>query len=138
MPNTAKRFNANPYDEAQNITGSTAYMAFLLKQFNGDQLAAAAAYNAGENNSGVQRYFQTHDDSQLPEETRAYIRKMVQRGTPENSPAQPPAQPPPTMDVPPGYPQKLSANGGGRVSIVVNNNTGGNANVSASQAAHGY
>ncbi|MBT2130858.1 lytic transglycosylase domain-containing protein [Aliiroseovarius lamellibrachiae] len=72
IPDTAARFGVeDASDPAQNIKGGVAYMAWLLKHFNGDPILAMAGYNAGENavkdNQGVPPY----------PETRAYIPKVL-------------------------------------------------------------
>lgn len=72
IPATAARFGVeDASDPAQNIKGGVAYLAWLLKQFNGDPILAMAGYNAGENavkdNQGVPPY----------PETRAYIPKVL-------------------------------------------------------------
>ena len=49
IPATAERFGvADPFDPAQNIAGGTAYLNWLLKEFDGDPILALAGYNAGE------------------------------------------------------------------------------------------
>jgi hypothetical protein len=49
MPDTAARFGVvDPFSAEQNIAGGTAYLAWLLKRFNGDVSLAVAGYNAGE------------------------------------------------------------------------------------------
>jgi soluble lytic murein transglycosylase-like protein len=54
MPATASDLGvASPFDGAQNIRGGAHYLAMLLRQFNGDERLAAAAYNSGAQN--VQR-----------------------------------------------------------------------------------
>lgn len=72
IPATAARFGVDdPTDPAQNIKGGVAYLAWLLKEFDGDPILALAGYNAGENavktNSGVPPYA----------ETRAYVPKVL-------------------------------------------------------------
>ncbi len=72
MPATAERFGVeDSTDIAENIRGGTAYLDWLLKEFNGDPLLALAGYNAGENavkdNNGVPPYA----------ETRAYVPKVL-------------------------------------------------------------
>lgn len=64
MPDTAIRFGvADPFTAGQNIRGGVAYLAWLLKRFDGDQRLATAAYNAGEGaverNGGVPPYQET-------------------------------------------------------------------------------
>lgn len=66
MPATAQRFGvADPFDPAQNLAGSAAYLSELHKLFNGDTLLALAGYNAGENavirHKGVPPYAETRD-----------------------------------------------------------------------------
>ncbi len=64
MPATAARFGVvDPFSARENIHGGTAYLAWLLKRFNGDFRLAAAGYNAGEGAvdrfSGVPPYAET-------------------------------------------------------------------------------
>lgn len=64
MPATAERFGVtDPFSARDNIHGGTAYLAWLLKRFNGDFRLAAAGYNAGEGAvdrfSGVPPYAET-------------------------------------------------------------------------------
>ncbi|HZP66693.1 MAG TPA: lytic transglycosylase domain-containing protein [Rudaea sp.] len=55
MPGTASDLGVdNPFDVRQNIRGGAQYLAGLLKQFNGNERLAAAAYDAGPQN--VQKY----------------------------------------------------------------------------------
>ncbi len=72
IPDTAARFNVtDSTDPAQNIKGGSAYLDWLLNEFNRDPLLALAGYNAGENavkkHLGVPPY----------PETRAYVPKVV-------------------------------------------------------------
>ena len=49
MPDTAARFGVvDPFSAEQNIAGGAAYLAWLLKRFDGDISLAVAGYNAGE------------------------------------------------------------------------------------------
>jgi len=73
MPGTASDMAVNnPFDAQQNIRGGTQYLAMLLKQFNGDEQLAAAAYNAGALN--VQKY------KGVPpfDETQVYVQRVAQ------------------------------------------------------------
>ncbi len=55
MPDTAHRFGvADPWDPKQNIAGGTAYLRWLIDEFNDDPRRVLAAYNAGE--GAVTRY----------------------------------------------------------------------------------
>ncbi|MEL7465885.1 MAG: lytic transglycosylase domain-containing protein [Pseudomonadota bacterium] len=66
IPATAQRFGVrDPFDPAQNLTGAAAYLAVLLRMFDGDPLLALAGYNAGENAvlryEGVPPFAETRD-----------------------------------------------------------------------------
>lgn len=72
MPPTADRFGVtNAFDPRDNITGGTAYLDWLLSEFDNGAIFALAGYNAGEgavrNNNGVPPY----------PETRAYVPKVL-------------------------------------------------------------
>lgn len=55
IPATASRFGVTePFAPAENIRGGVAYLAWLLKRFDGDIVRATAGYNAGE--GAVDRY----------------------------------------------------------------------------------
>jgi len=72
MPGTASDLGvASPFDVGQNIRGGALYLAQLLKQFNGDERLAAAAYNSGPLN--VQKY------SGVPpfDETKVYVERVA-------------------------------------------------------------
>lgn len=72
MPPTAMRFGVtDPFDPADNIKGGTAYLDWLLDEFDNGVIFALAGYNAGEgavrNNNGVPPYA----------ETLAYVPKVL-------------------------------------------------------------
>lgn len=72
MPGTASDMGvASPFDGPANIRGGAHYLALLMRQFNGDERLAAAAYNAGAQN--VQKY------SGIPpfDETRFYVERVA-------------------------------------------------------------
>ena len=72
MPGTAADLGVgDPFDAGQNIRGGADYLAQLLKQFNGDEQLATAAYNAGAQN--VQKY------KGVPpfDETRVYVQRVA-------------------------------------------------------------
>lgn len=72
MPGTAADLGvADPFDASQNIRGGADYLAQLLKQFNGDEQLATAAYNAGPQN--VQKY------KGVPpfDETQVYVQRVA-------------------------------------------------------------
>ncbi|MGO4703379.1 lytic transglycosylase domain-containing protein [Dyella sp. 2RAB6] len=71
MPATANDMGVrDAFDADQNIRGGARYLALLLKNFNGDERLAAAAYNAGP--GAVQRY------SGVPPyaETQVYVERV--------------------------------------------------------------
>jgi soluble lytic murein transglycosylase-like protein len=64
MPATAARFGVvDPFSPVDNISGGTAYLAWLLKRFDGDVRLAVAGYNAGEGSvdrfGGIPPYAET-------------------------------------------------------------------------------
>ncbi|TDF96715.1 lytic transglycosylase domain-containing protein [Paenibacillus piri] len=71
----------NPFDPVQNIHGGTRYLSRLLKQFNGNEGVALAAYNAGSGR--ITRLGITNDQELqeklhlLPTETRNYVSKVM-------------------------------------------------------------
>ena len=72
MPDTAHRFGvANVWDPEQNIAGGTAYLRWLIDEFDGDPRRVVAAYNAGE--GAVTRY------GGVPpyRETRDYVERVL-------------------------------------------------------------
>ncbi|MDF1804115.1 lytic transglycosylase domain-containing protein [Thalassovita sp.] len=72
IPATAERFGvADALNAGENIKGGTAYLDWLLKEFDGDPILALAAYNAGEN--AVRK----HGGVPPFAETRAYVPKVL-------------------------------------------------------------
>ncbi len=72
MPGTAKRFKIkNVWDNKQNITGGSRYLAWLLKKHQGDVKLVLACYNAGE--QVVKRY------KGVPpyKETQNYVQRII-------------------------------------------------------------
>jgi len=73
MPGTGRDMGVmDAFDANQNIRGGARYLALLLKNFNGDERLAAAAYNAGQ--GAVQRY------NGVPPyaETQVYVERVGQ------------------------------------------------------------
>ncbi|MCE2576024.1 lytic transglycosylase domain-containing protein [Komagataeibacter sp. FNDCR2] len=79
MPGTAAglglpaSINDPRYTWQGNLEGGARYFRQMLDLFHGNYEAAEAAYNAGPNNAGVQRYATTGDASGLPRETQDYV-----------------------------------------------------------------
>lgn len=73
MPATARGLGANRDDLASNIDGGAAYLARMLRMFDGDVSRALAAYNAGP--GAVQKF------GGIPPyaETRAYVDSILGR-----------------------------------------------------------
>lgn len=73
MPETAKQMKVDPHDPVQNVHGGTKYLASLLKKYNGNKEAVAAAYNGGDGR------FDRHgqDLSKMPRETKRYVPKVM-------------------------------------------------------------
>ena len=72
MPGTANDLGvADAFDVVQNIRGGAQYLAMMLKNFNGDERLATAAYNAGP--GAVQKY------SDVPPyaETKVYVERVA-------------------------------------------------------------
>ena len=83
MPGTASDLGVdNPFDASQNIRGGAQYLADLLKQFNGDERLAAAAYDAGAKN--VQKYkgVPPFDETQVYVERVATLRQRYHEASP--------------------------------------------------------
>lgn len=76
MPGTARDMGVdNPFDPDENIEGGARYLKHLVDKYNGDLTRALAAYNAGPH--------RVETSSQLPNETRDYIRKVYSHYTGE-------------------------------------------------------
>ncbi len=72
MPETARLMGVRDrYDPAQNIEGGVKFLSYLLERFNGREMLAIAAYNAGE--TAVRRY-----NDRIPpfKETRRFVIKV--------------------------------------------------------------
>jgi soluble lytic murein transglycosylase-like protein len=120
MPGTAQELGINPFDTGENIMGSVRYMAQLLNKYNGDRAKAAAAYNWGMGN--VDKDISEHHADWLafaPRETKRYVAGLS------------------SGIASAGGPRVYSPAPAREVAITVNNNTGGSAVITASQAAAG-
>lgn len=72
MPETATDLGVvDAFDAAQNIRGGAEYLAQMLKNFNGDERLAAAAYNAGP--GAVRKYA----DVPPYAETQVYVERVA-------------------------------------------------------------
>ncbi len=71
MPGTARTLGVDARDERGNVDGGGAYLAALLKQYDGDIILTLAAYNAGPD--AVRKY------GGVPPypETRAYVAAVL-------------------------------------------------------------
>ena len=82
MPATAVTFGVtNRFDVQQNIRGGVAYLARLMKLFNGDLRLATAAYVAGENrifSAGLQ-YSNSDVFEYVSKVARLYQQKRLKR-----------------------------------------------------------
>jgi soluble lytic murein transglycosylase-like protein len=72
-PGTARSLGVDAADLAANLDGGTAYLAALLRRFDGDPVLALAAYNAGP--QAVQRFGGVPPFA----ETRAYVAAVLGR-----------------------------------------------------------
>ena len=71
MPETARRFGVKDiFDPAENVDGGAKLLRHLLDRYDGDQVRALAAYNAGE--AAVERY----DGVPPYEETLDYVDRV--------------------------------------------------------------
>jgi soluble lytic murein transglycosylase-like protein len=73
MPGTSRDLGVDAGDLSANLDGGTAYLAQLLRRYDGDVVKALAAYNAGP--AAVDRYGGTPP---YPE-TRAYVAAILKR-----------------------------------------------------------
>ncbi len=73
MPATARQLGVDASDARANIDGGVAYLAQLLRRFEGDLPRTLAAYNAGP--EAVQRYGGVPPFA----ETQAYVRAIMSR-----------------------------------------------------------
>lgn len=74
MPATARSLGVtDPYDPGQNLEGGAKYLAAMLRQFNGDERLALAAYNAGP--GAVLR----HNGVPPFNETERYVSRIMAR-----------------------------------------------------------
>ena len=72
MPDTARELGVrNAYDPDENVRGGTAYLRQLIDRYDGNEVLALAAYNAGFN--AVDRH-----GGRVPpyDETQNYVRKV--------------------------------------------------------------
>lgn len=78
MPATAAAYGVDINDPIDNIQGGVSFLGDLLAQFNGDQVAALAAYNWGPGN--VKHAMATYGANWLqyaPKETKNYVAKIT-------------------------------------------------------------
>jgi soluble lytic murein transglycosylase-like protein len=82
MPATAKAYNADPLDPAQNVEAGAAYLRELLLKYDGDPRRALAAYNAGP--GAVSKY------NGVPPyaETQNYVERVLRKYVAASKPAQ--------------------------------------------------
>lgn len=83
MDDTARSLGVtNSFDPAQNIDGGTRYLSFLLRKYGGNEAVALAAYNAGPgrvDRAGLGAGADLATGmAELPLETQAYVRKVLQ------------------------------------------------------------
>lgn len=73
MPGTARGLGVDPADARQNYQGGAAYLALLMRRYDGDLQRALAAYNAGP--GAVDR----HGGAPPYRETQAYVAAVMDR-----------------------------------------------------------
>jgi soluble lytic murein transglycosylase-like protein len=83
MDNTGQGLGVtDPFDPQQNVQGGTHFLANLLKNYNGSEAMALAAYNGGPGRlarlgiTNEQQLFEKYN--QLPQETQKYVHKVLQ------------------------------------------------------------
>jgi soluble lytic murein transglycosylase-like protein len=83
MDDTAKGLGVtDSFDPQQNIQAGTRYLSDLLKNYNGSESMALAAYNGGSGRlarlgiTNEQQLYEKYD--QLPQETQKYVQKVLQ------------------------------------------------------------
>jgi soluble lytic murein transglycosylase-like protein len=83
MDNTGRGLGVtDPFDPQQNIQGGTHFLSDLLKNYNGSESMALAAYNGGPGRlarlgiTNEQQLFAKYN--QLPQETQKYVHKVLQ------------------------------------------------------------
>jgi soluble lytic murein transglycosylase-like protein len=83
MDDTARGLGVtDSFDPQQNIQAGTRYLSDLLKNYNGSESMALAAYNGGSGRLarlGITNELQLYEKyDQLPQETQRYIQKVLQ------------------------------------------------------------
>jgi soluble lytic murein transglycosylase-like protein len=83
MDNTGQGLGVtDPFDPQQNVQGGTHFLSDLLKNYNGSEAMALAAYNGGPGRlarlgiTNEQQLFEKYN--QLPQETQKYVHKVLQ------------------------------------------------------------
>ena len=78
MPSTAIMLGVDATDPQQNIYGGVHYLAELLAEFGGDEVAALAAYNWGPGAvSNAQNQYGPTWLAQAPAETQNYVQRIL-------------------------------------------------------------
>jgi hypothetical protein len=77
-PSTAIQLGVDPTDPQQNIYGGVHYLAMLLSEFGGDEVAALAAYNWGPGAvSNAQNEYGPTWLAMAPAETQNYVSRIL-------------------------------------------------------------